>query len=93
MNIFDNKMHKIIKENFDLRTDAMVIAYLMDKGITFCSQIKDDDVEELEGNFIMTKEFTQELVRTARKIAVECDLFNDILPYIAYRFADEEEGE
>lgn len=77
-----NKIYKIIKDNFDLRVDAMVISYLMDKGISFCSKITDSDIESLEGNNLMSKEFTQDLVKTARLIARECNLFDDIIPYI-----------
>ena len=84
-------MYEIIKSNFDARCDAMVIAYLFDKGIEFCKSITDEDINSLEGNGLMTKEFVQSMVRTASIIAKECSMFDDIIPYVADRFYVEEE--
>lgn len=86
-----NKMYEIIRKNFDLRVDAMVISYLMSKGIEFCSQIEEEDILNLDGNGLMTAEFVQDMVRTASIIAKECSLFDDIIPYIADRFEKKEE--
>ena len=86
-----NNMYEIIKSNFDARCDAMVIAYLFDKGIEFCKSITDEDINSLEGNGLMTEEFVQSMVKTASIIAKECSMFDDIIPYVADRFYVEEE--
>lgn len=88
-----NNMYEIIKSNFDARCDAMVVAYLFDKGIEFCKSITDEDINSLEGNGLMTEEFVQSMVRTASIIAKECSLFDDIIPYIAVRFYVEDEDD
>lgn len=76
------KVRTIIREEFDERTSAMVISYLMDKGTDFCSKITEDDIRSLEGNGLMTAEFIQSMVRAASRIAKECSMFDDIVPYI-----------
>ena len=66
-----DKMFDVYRKNpavFPIAT-----AYLVDKGFTFVSQITDEDVEGLEGNGLMTKEFVQELVQLARKIVAASD--------------------
>lgn len=50
----------------------MAVSYLLDKGFRYVGQITDEDIENLEENGLMTKEFVQDLVRTARNIAREC---------------------
>jgi hypothetical protein len=76
-----NKVKEIIRKDFDERCGAMVLSYLFDKGIELVRQISDGDIDALEGNPMMTDEFVQTLVRTARTVAKTCDLFQDILPY------------
>lgn len=77
------KVKEIIKREFDLRCDAMVLAVVMEKGINECKEIKAD---EYKGNAMMTDDFVQSLMRAAKRVANECDLFDDIIPYIVERF-------
>lgn len=51
----------------------MVVTYLFDVGFRNVMQITDEDIDELEENGIMTKEFVQDLVRTAREVANICE--------------------
>ena len=51
-----------------------VISYIMDEGIENVKEITDDQIEELEGNGLMTQDFVQSLVRCARRICNECEL-------------------
>lgn len=88
-----NKVYEIISNNFDLRCDAMVLSYLFDKGIEFCKSITKEDIDELEGNGLMTQEFVQDMVKTAAIIANDCSLFNDIIPYVVDRFYVEDEDD
>lgn len=61
---------------------STAVAYLLDKGFTFVLSITDEDIEALEENGIMTKEFVQDLVTTARDIARECN--PDVLELIQF---------
>lgn len=81
-----NKMKLIIAKEFDTRLDTMIIMYLLEKGIDFVKEIEDEEINKLDGIGIITKEVMQLMVRTSRKIARECSLFDDIIPYIAKRF-------
>ena len=64
-------MTKIYKNTHPVMYN-MAVAYLLDKGFTFVSKITDEDIESLEENGMMTKDFVQGIVRTARNIANEC---------------------
>lgn len=57
---------------------VMIISYILDKGQATISQITDEEIEELEGNGRMTKNFVQTFVRTAREVVLNCDQ-NDII--------------
>lgn len=71
-----------IYENTNTVMYNMSVAYLLDKGFTFVSQITDEDIESLEENGMMTKEFVQGIVRTAREIERECG--NDVIELIQF---------
>ena len=65
-------MYADIKKIYDgTRLDifCMATTHLMDLGWRTASEITDEDLEEVEGNGLMTKEFCQELCRLAREIA------------------------
>lgn len=68
----EGKAYKIIAKNFDTRCCVMVASYILDKGISYITEIPDEAIDKLEGNVIMTQRFVQELVRTARTICREC---------------------
>lgn len=76
------KVKRIIEKNFDCRVSMMVIQYLMDKGIENLKEATEDDILSVEGNGLMTAAFVQSLVRTAVIIAKECNIIDDILPFI-----------
>ena len=61
-----------IYENTHPTIYNMAVAYLLDKGLTFVQQITDEEIKALEENGMMTKEFVQGIVSTARDIANEC---------------------
>jgi len=52
---------------------VMILSYILDKGQATISQIEDGDIEKLEENGLMTKEFVQTLVKTAREVVLNCD--------------------
>lgn len=52
---------------------VMIISYILDKGQSVISDITDEQIEELEGNGLMTKRFVQGLVRAAREVVRRCD--------------------
>jgi hypothetical protein len=65
-----------IKEIYDgTRLDIFVMAtsHLLDIGWRTAEKITDKQIDNLEGNGLMTKEFCQELVRIARNIAKACN--------------------
>ena len=70
----ETKIGKIMEEEFDSRMGNAVISYIMDEGIGNVKEITDDQIEELEGNGLMTQDFVQSLVRCARRICIECEL-------------------
>lgn len=77
------KVKQIIEEEFDGRLGVMVMTYLLGQlGMDAAARISDEDIEALDGNALMTRDFIQALVRTARRIAKECDFTNDVIPYI-----------
>ena len=65
----------------------MAVSYIMDKGFTFVSEIEDKDVESIEGNGLMTKEYVQDLVNLAREIVKECN--NNLVEIIQFCMAEE----
>lgn len=52
---------------------VMAISYLMDIGFRNAKEITDEDIEEAEGNGLMTKGFVEELMKIARDIANVCE--------------------
>lgn len=52
---------------------VMVLSYILDKGVSRIKCITDEEIDELEENGLMTKDFIQILVRTARKVCMQCD--------------------
>ena len=74
MKWYETKIGKIMEEEFDSRMGNAVISYIMDEGIGNVKEITDDQIEELEGNRLMTQNFVQSLVRCARRICIECEL-------------------
>lgn len=65
------KMYEVYKKNPSIF--PMATAYLVDKGFTFVGKITDDEINSLEGNGLMTQDFVQDLVRTARDIVEASD--------------------
>ena len=77
-----DKVRKIIRDNFDERMAMTVVAYIIDKGWDFVSEITDEEILELSGNALMTDVFIQSLVRTSVKICKECNMVDDFLPFV-----------
>lgn len=44
------------------------VTYIFDKGMQYVKEISDDEIEAIEGNALMTKDFCQDIVKTAREI-------------------------
>lgn len=74
-----NKMKEILSRSGS--AEMMIIYYMLDKGIENLRSISEDDIKTVKGNGLMTEEFCQSIVRTAVKIANECDT-HEILKYI-----------
>ena len=51
---------------------VMIISYILDKGQSMISEITDEQIENLEENGLMTKEFVQSLVRASREVVRNC---------------------
>lgn len=51
---------------------TMASAHLMDIGWKTAKKITDENIEQIEGNGLMTREFCQDLVRVARDLANVC---------------------
>ena len=63
------EMKKIYDESGDIALFSMAVSYLIDKGVTYVSQITEDDILTLKGNAFMTEDYEQDIVRTAVKLA------------------------
>lgn len=57
------------------------LGYMMDKGMDFCSNLVDEDIEKVKGNAMMTAEFVQDMIRCAKELS-QLSLWEDIIPYI-----------
>lgn len=89
-----NKVETIIKEEFDERVVLMALAYTLGQlGMDNASEITDEEIEAMDGNPMMSKEFVQSLARCARRIGKECDFVKDVVPYIVENFQYLTEGE
>lgn len=78
----ENKVKKIIENNFDVRMSVAIITYIIECGWDNVKNISDDEIALLEGENLFSKEFQQVFVRTARQICTECNVNKDFIPYI-----------
>ena len=68
-----NKAKEICDQTANGIPYVMILSYILDKGQATISQIEDSDIDEHEGNGLMTKDFVQNLVRAAREVVLNCD--------------------
>lgn len=73
MKYYETKIGKIIEQEFDSRVENAVFSYIMDKGIERIKRITDEDIAGIEGNGLFSAEFSQSIVRCARRICTECE--------------------
>lgn len=81
MNATMKRITDMIKKEMGAEYETMVVSYIFDKGYSFCKEITDADIAEIEENGMMTKEFVQSLVRCARDLTDEFELY-DLMKYI-----------
>lgn len=81
-NTAGENVKRIIEKEFDSRVSMMVVSYIMDKGFENLKEITEEEILEVKGNAMMTDRFVQSLVRTAVRIAKECNSIDEFLPYI-----------
>lgn len=62
-----------IKKEFDTRCEVMVASYILSKGTEFLRNVTDEEISLVEGNGLMTQDFVQALVRTAKYICVNAN--------------------
>lgn len=82
MKIAGDKVKQIITQDFDMRLANVVITYIFSEGISTLEKCTDEDVAKVKGNPLMTTKFVQAMVRTAIRICKECDVDDDIYPFI-----------
>ena len=82
MKIAGDKVKQIIRQDFDMRLANAVITYILSEGISTLEKCTDEDVAKVKGNPLMTAKFVQAMVRTAIRICKECDVDDDIYPFI-----------
>lgn len=51
---------------------VMIISYILDKGESNIVKITDEQIENLNGNGLMTEDFVKALVRAAREVVRNC---------------------
>ena len=81
-NTAGENVKRIIEKEFDSRVSMMVVSYIMDKGFENLKEITEEEILEVKGNAMMTDRFVQSLVRSAVRIAKECNSIDEFLPYI-----------
>lgn len=81
-NTAGENVKRIIEKEFDSRVSMMVVSYIMDNGFENLKEITEEEILEVKGNALMTDRFVQSLVRTAVRIAKECNSIDEFLPYI-----------
>lgn len=83
-----NKVKQIIEQEFDGRLGLTVMIYLLDQiGMTRAATITEEDIAAVKGNDYVSDNFMQSIVKTARRIAQECDFTHDVIPYIVTELA------
>lgn len=75
------KISTYIKENFDTRCEVMVASYILSKGTEYLRNVTDEEISLVEGNGLMTQDFVQALIRTAKHICVNATEM-DIMSWI-----------
>lgn len=60
---------------------VMAVAYLVDVGYRTVISLQDEEIDELEGNGLMTADFVRDLVRKAREIAQALDTPTEIIQF------------
>lgn len=81
MEYYNTKIRRIIEEEFDSRMENAVFGYIFDVGANKLKKITEEDILKVEGNALMTTDFTQALVRCAVRIVKECS-YAEIIEYI-----------
>lgn len=79
-------MYSKMKELYDkTRLDmfAMAVSYIIDTGYSAVEQITDEEIAEMEGNGLMTKEFVQGLVKLAREITRVTEHGTEVIQFCA----------
>ena len=76
----ENKVGRI-ENKYGLILFRTGLGYMIDKGMDFCSNLVDEDIEKVEGNALMTAEFVQDMIRCAKELS-QLSLWDDIMPYI-----------
>ena len=69
-----------IEEKYGTIIFRMGIGYLIEKGQAFCKEITEENIDGVEGNALMSKEFAQEIIRCGVELA-NCEIW-DVLGYI-----------
>lgn len=80
-NYTETKIGRIIEEEFDSRMENAVFEYIFDVGANKLKKITEEDILKVEGNALMTADFTQSLVRCVVRIVKECS-YAEISKYI-----------
>lgn len=81
-NIAGQKVRDIIRKEFDSRMEMAVVTHILGTGWDKLELATEEDINNVEGNGLMAKEFCQALVRASVRICKECDMFEDFLPFI-----------
>ncbi|MBO5609114.1 MAG: hypothetical protein J5929_01900 [Eubacterium sp.] len=75
-------MYKELKKIYDKSNNngvfAMAVSYLLDKGYDMVLNMNEKDISIIEGNGMMSAEYCQMLVQTAKDIVNACDNNNPV---------------
>lgn len=80
----EEKVKKIIEEEFDSRLTMAVVTYIIDKGWENIKKFSEEDIKQIKGNNFMTTDFLQSLVRCAVRICNETSQLEDFIPFVIF---------
>lgn len=78
--IYENKIGKLIRKEFDTRMCTAVMDYIMEKGVENLKLVTEEQILTAKGNALMTDEFVQALVRVSVHISQQFCIL-DILDF------------
>lgn len=66
---YETEIGRLIEKQFDGRMQSFLFSYILENGTEALKEATDEQIESVKGNTILSDDFMQALVRTARDIS------------------------